>query len=75
LRQLVIAGVGIACAAEKRVARDLAAGDLVALPLRGPPLTITVRLLVSATKRTTPAVQSFIELIREGWPKATQGAS
>ncbi len=70
LRQLVIAGVGIACVTEKRVARDVAAGDLVVLPLRGPPLTMTVRLLLSSTKQATPAVQSFIEQIRSSWPKA-----
>ncbi|MGH7124337.1 MAG: substrate-binding domain-containing protein, partial [Stellaceae bacterium] len=70
LRQLVIAGVGIACVAENRIARDVAAGDLVVLPLHGPPLTMTVRLLLSATKRVTPAVRSFIEAIRGCWPKA-----
>jgi DNA-binding transcriptional LysR family regulator len=70
LRQLVIAGVGITCAAEKGVARDVAAGDIVILPLRGPSLTMTVRMLLSPTKRSTPALRSFIERIRECWPKA-----
>jgi DNA-binding transcriptional LysR family regulator len=69
LRQLVIAGVGIACVVGNRVARDVAAGDLVVLPLRGPPLTMTVRLLQSTTKRATPAVRSFIEAVRSCWPK------
>jgi LysR family transcriptional regulator, low CO2-responsive transcriptional regulator len=70
LRQLVIAGVGIACVTEKRVARDVAAGDIVVLPLGGAPLTMTVRLLRSASKRPSPALQSFIEQIRSCWPKA-----
>lgn len=70
LRQLVIAGVGIACVAEKRVTRDVATGDIVVLPLSGSPLTMTVRLLLSPGKRATPAVQSFIEAIRGCWPRA-----
>ncbi len=69
LRQLVVAGVGIACVAENRVPRDVAAGDLIVLPLRGPPLTMKVRLLLSATKRATPPVRSLIERIRGCWPK------
>jgi DNA-binding transcriptional LysR family regulator len=68
LRQLVIAGVGIACMAEKSVARDVAAGDLVIVPMRGPPLTILARLLPSPTRRATPAVQSLIAQIRACWP-------
>ena len=75
LRQLVIAGVGIACTAEKRVARDVASGDLVILKLRGPPLTMTVRLLLSPAKSPTPALKGFIAQIRECWPKTALAAS
>jgi len=80
LRQLVIAGVGIACTVEKRVPRDVAAGELAILPLRAPPLTIGVRLLRSTGEPASPALGSLIAQIRACWqqgdaPAPTAGAA
>lgn len=66
-RQLVMAGVGITCSAEKSVAPDVAAGHLIILPLNAAPLTMQVRLIVSKVKRTSPAVHHLIEQIRSQW--------
>ena len=66
-RELVLAGVGITCSAEKSAAPDIEAGHLAVLPLLGPPLTMKVRLTVSETKPVSASVRQFIELVRAHW--------
>jgi DNA-binding transcriptional LysR family regulator len=67
LRELVMAGIGIACSSEKSVEKDVAAGDLVILPLDGPPLTMDVRLLVSQSPKPSLAMRNFIEELTRCW--------
>jgi DNA-binding transcriptional LysR family regulator len=67
LRQLVIAGIGIACSAAKSVAQDVANKDMVVLPFGDDKLRLGVRLLVSETPRPTAAMRSFIDEIRDCW--------
>ena len=53
LRELVIAGVGIACSTEASVAGDLAAGQLVALDVAVPDLFFEIRVLTAARRPLT----------------------
>jgi DNA-binding transcriptional LysR family regulator len=65
IRELVLAGVGIACSAVTSVQQDVRAGTLVVLPVDAPPLTLDIRQIVSRRRPMSTAASTFADYLRE----------
>jgi len=65
IRELVLAGVGIACSALTSVQQDVGAGTLVVLPVDAPPMTLDIRQIVSRRRPMSPAAKNFAGYLRE----------
>jgi DNA-binding transcriptional LysR family regulator len=65
IRELVIAGVGIACSALTSVERDVTTGTLAVLRVDAPPLTLDIRQIFSRRRRLSPAVKTFADYLRD----------
>lgn len=63
LRELVVAGVGIACSPSASVQADLASGRLALLDLDADPLSMEIRLLTSPMRPQTLAMRQLREFL------------
>jgi len=70
IRELVVAGVGIACSALPTVLRDVNTGALVVLRVQAPPITLAIRQIFSRRRRLSPAVKTFADYLHENCAKA-----
>lgn len=71
VRDLCVAGLGIACSLEASVAADVEAGRIRIFDIDGPPLFIDVRLLINPQRRHLRAVQDLAAKLRFAaahWP-------
>lgn len=68
IKQCVMAGMGIAILPEVTVAREIARGELVALPWSKPDLSISTRMVWHREKWLSPALRTFIALVHDVFP-------
>lgn len=75
IKEMVLAGLGISVVPEIAVAREIAAGSLVTLPLLGfPVMERTTSLIIRRSAEPRPAaVEAFLELIRERYEGEAEG--
>jgi molybdate transport repressor ModE-like protein len=64
VRDLCMAGLGLACSLEASVAADVDAGRICLLDIDGPPLFMDVRLLINPQRRNVRAVQDLADCVR-----------
>ncbi|NWF70714.1 MAG: LysR family transcriptional regulator [Chloroflexi bacterium] len=68
IKQCVMAGLGIAVLPEIAVARELARGDLAALPWYKPDWSAATLMVWHKEKWMSPALKAFIRLVHETFP-------
>jgi len=64
IRELVLAGIGIACAAWPSVERDVREGTLAMLSVEAAPVTLDIRQVFSPRRRLSPAAALFAAHLR-----------
>lgn len=64
IKQMVINGVGVAILSARAVQRELAAGDLVRLPITGVELHAQISLARRVDKQLSQAAQAFCDLLQ-----------
>lgn len=67
VKELVMAGVGVACSPRKGVERDISLGGLKELRLNIPPLTMNVVLIFPRAKRRSLLVRQFADRLMTVW--------
>ncbi|PTW59393.1 LysR family transcriptional regulator [Breoghania corrubedonensis] len=68
LRELVVAGVGIACSTEASITPDVAAGKLVVLDVAAEDLFFEIRVLTAARRPLSPSMQDLIDHLAAAAP-------
>jgi len=69
LRELVAAGVGVACSPEKNVEADVCAGVLQLLDVDASDLIMGIRLISSSSRPLSKPISDLTDYLRECVPK------
>jgi len=67
IKQCVLQGIGVTLIPEMAVTKELAAGDLLLLPWGEQELETTILMIRHKDKWVSPALQVFMEQVREGF--------
>jgi DNA-binding transcriptional LysR family regulator len=70
IKQCVLQGIGVTLIPEMAVKRELAAGDLLLLPWVEQELETTILMIRHKDKWVSPALQIFMEQVRESFSRA-----
>jgi DNA-binding transcriptional LysR family regulator len=73
IKRCVTAGLGLAVIPRVTIERELARGELRALPWGGPPIRVYTQLVYHKDKWPSPAMKAFVDLIRHALGSGTRG--